>query len=109
MSGRKAKTLSTSVRRNSVSELNAGGENCCVEIEPMVLVAPVLKILRPSWLMADLFTSANFTSNRTSPGAGGSGTCKRLMALGEAAETSWKIRSATPLEGAWPGDTQTAL
>ena len=33
---------------------------------PMVLPAPVVKILRPSWVVAERSTSANFTCSRTS-------------------------------------------
>jgi hypothetical protein len=40
--------------------------NCCVVMVPTVLVAPVERMLTPSWVSAERSTSANFTSSSTS-------------------------------------------
>src|ERR1700684_1075463 len=56
----------------------AGGENCCVPIDPIVLVAPVLSIFNPSVVVRLRSTLANLTLNRICATGGGTFTYRRL-------------------------------
>src|ERR1700727_368216 len=89
MSGRKKKRLRAFVMVAAADvpavplpgRLTEGGWNCPVVIAPMVLVAPVLKILIPSCFSRLRSTLAKRTFRRICGGVGGTSTYMRFTTL----------------------------
>src|SRR5579863_5100024 len=94
-SERKRKRLRASDRVAAMGEAggtdeNAGGENCCVPMVPMLLPAPVLTIFNPSCVLILRSTLANFTFRRICASGGGISTYRRFTVFPrvEAIETA---------------------
>jgi len=87
---------------------SAGGPYWPVDVEPTSLGFS-LKRLAPIWVRAVRLTSANFTSSRISPAAGGTGTSIMFTTFVTAAETMARMRSATIFDEIWPEITTTSL